>query len=147
VAYYDNWGGYSGSATLYWHFPTKWISADGLTMWCIFSATGALDSYNQVKCTLKLKTTPVMPKSLVQSTAGISIQPNPCRTVAEILFNGLKYPAEVVICNINGRHIAHLKNIRENRITWNTANLSNQVYIVTVLYGKRIMSKKFIINK
>ena len=49
---------------LAWDFPTKWISPDGLTMWCVFSGNqrraelpdGAreYDRFNIVKATLKL---------------------------------------------------------------------------------------------
>lgn len=53
VAYYDNWGGFSGEALIY-SFPTKWISADGKTMWCIFSSTGELDSFNLIKASLTI---------------------------------------------------------------------------------------------
>jgi hypothetical protein len=42
-------------------FPAKWISPDGLTLWCIFSAYGegakrginAHDKFNLVKATLE----------------------------------------------------------------------------------------------
>jgi hypothetical protein len=55
VAYYDNWGNYGSSEAFVWSFPTKWISSDGKTMWCVFSSTGELDSFNLVKATLTLK--------------------------------------------------------------------------------------------
>jgi hypothetical protein len=37
-------------------FPQKWMSADGKTMWMIFSGTGIYDSFNVIKATLTLKT-------------------------------------------------------------------------------------------
>lgn len=59
VAYYDNWGefgtGFSGEGLIY-SFPTKWISTDGKTMWCVFSGTGKFDSFNLLRATLTLKT-------------------------------------------------------------------------------------------
>jgi hypothetical protein len=64
VAYYENWGqmGNEGQG-LTCSFPAKWISADGLTLWCIFSAYGdgakqginAHDKFNLVKATLTPK--------------------------------------------------------------------------------------------
>jgi hypothetical protein len=54
VAYYENWGGFSGTEALLYSFPSKWISPDGKTMWMVFSSTGTLDSFNLVKATLKL---------------------------------------------------------------------------------------------
>jgi hypothetical protein len=64
VAYYDRWGemGREGEG-LTCSFPAKWMSADGLTLWCIFSAYGkgakqgidAHDKFNLVKATLTLK--------------------------------------------------------------------------------------------
>ena len=66
VAYYSNWGNFnSGDGyALGWEFPTKWISPDGLTMWCVFSgydSNGDLpdgarefDRFNIVKATLKI---------------------------------------------------------------------------------------------
>lgn len=67
VAYYNNWGNCNSSEegrALAWDFPTKWISPDGLTMWCVFSGNqkrdelpdGAreFDRCNIVKATLKL---------------------------------------------------------------------------------------------
>jgi hypothetical protein len=56
VAYYDNWGGFSSSEALLYVLPTKWMSADGKTMWCIFSGRGIFDSFNLVRATLTLKT-------------------------------------------------------------------------------------------
>ena len=66
VAYYNNWGNCKSKDghALAWSFPTKWISPDGLTMWCIFSGNqhrsalpdGAreFDRCNIVKATLNL---------------------------------------------------------------------------------------------
>lgn len=66
VAYYDDWGnmgkvGYG----LTCDFPQKWMSADGLTMWCVFSVYGegaktgikAHDCLNLVKVTLQRRKT------------------------------------------------------------------------------------------
>ena len=63
VAYEESWGkmGAAGSG-LNCEFPQKWMSADGLTMWCVFSVYGngakqgvkAHDQFNLVKATLKL---------------------------------------------------------------------------------------------
>jgi hypothetical protein len=44
-------------------FPQKWMSADGRTLWCVFSAYGqgakqgidAHDKFNVVKATLQLR--------------------------------------------------------------------------------------------
>jgi hypothetical protein len=59
VAYHENWGGFgtnvSGEGLLY-VFPTKWISSDGKTMWCIFSGRGEFDSFNLIRATLAVKT-------------------------------------------------------------------------------------------
>jgi hypothetical protein len=57
VAYYDNWGGFgtSGEALIY-VLPTKWMSADGKTVWCVFSSASH-DSFNLLKATLTLKPT------------------------------------------------------------------------------------------
>ncbi len=64
VAYYDNWGDMgSDSHGLNCDFPQKWMSADGLTMWCVFSVYGdgakeginAHDKFNLVKATLTLR--------------------------------------------------------------------------------------------
>jgi hypothetical protein len=56
VAYYEDWGGFGDRTALFYHCPTKWISSDGKTMWCIFSSNKELDSFNLVKATLTLKT-------------------------------------------------------------------------------------------
>lgn len=62
VAAYQNWGGFGAREALLWSFPAKWISADGKTMWCVFSAgrvrpsDALLDSFNLVKATLTLQT-------------------------------------------------------------------------------------------
>jgi len=56
VAYYKDWGGFgaAGEGLLY-SFPSKWISPDGCVMWCVFSATGELDSFNLLRCELRLR--------------------------------------------------------------------------------------------
>jgi hypothetical protein len=61
VAYYENWGrlGTNGEG-LTCEFPQKWMSADGSTLWAIFSAYGpgakqgiqAHDRFNLIKVTL-----------------------------------------------------------------------------------------------
>ncbi|HXE53652.1 MAG TPA: DUF4185 domain-containing protein [Tepidisphaeraceae bacterium] len=61
VAAYDDWGHYGKREALLWSIPTKWISADGKMMWCVFSAgrlrpsDGMLDSFNLVRMTLEVK--------------------------------------------------------------------------------------------
>jgi hypothetical protein len=64
VAYEDRWGrmGAEGEG-LTCSFPPKWMSADGLTLWCVFSVYGAgarqgidaHDRFNLVKATLTLR--------------------------------------------------------------------------------------------
>ncbi len=63
VAYYDDWGEMGpGGYGLTCSFPRKWMSADGLTMWCVFSVWGdggktgiaAHDHFNLVRATLAL---------------------------------------------------------------------------------------------
>jgi hypothetical protein len=64
VAYYEDWGqmGSAGEG-LTCDFPQKWMSTDGLTLWCVFSVYGdgakrgihAHDRFNLVKVTLSLK--------------------------------------------------------------------------------------------
>lgn len=65
IAYYENWGemGVEGE-NLSCGFPQKWMSADGLTLWSIFSVYGdgakigikAHDRFNLVKATLRPRT-------------------------------------------------------------------------------------------
>jgi Domain of unknown function (DUF4185) len=61
VAYYERWGGMGSEGEgLTCSFPRKWMSPDGLTLWCVFSAYGpgakegihAHDRFNLVKATL-----------------------------------------------------------------------------------------------
>jgi hypothetical protein len=64
VAYEEHWGdmGREGEG-LTCSFPRKWMSQDGLTLWCVFSVYGkgarqgidAHDKFNLVKATLKLR--------------------------------------------------------------------------------------------
>ncbi len=57
VAYYDNWLNLKGAGLkremLFINIPTKWISADGKTLWVIF--TGGQDRFNMVRATLSLE--------------------------------------------------------------------------------------------
>ena len=61
VVYYENWGNMgSVGEGLNCEFPSKWISTDGLTLWCVFAVYGdgakkgikAHDRFNLVKVTL-----------------------------------------------------------------------------------------------
>ena len=64
IAYEEHWGqmGADGEG-LTCTFPAKWMSDDGLTLWCVFSAYGksakqginAHDKFNLVKATLELQ--------------------------------------------------------------------------------------------
>jgi hypothetical protein len=67
IAYYENWGGMGVEGEgLSCEFPQKWMSADGLTLWCIFSAYGdgakkgikAHDRFNLVRVKLKASEQP-----------------------------------------------------------------------------------------
>lgn len=63
VGYYEDFGrmGASGEG-LVCTFPQKWMSADGLTLWCVFSCYGGSakkgiyghDRFNLIKATLDL---------------------------------------------------------------------------------------------
>ncbi len=55
VVYEDNWGNLGTTEALEYDLPTKWLSADGRTLWCVFSSTGTLDAFNLVEGTLRLK--------------------------------------------------------------------------------------------
>jgi hypothetical protein len=56
VVYYDDWGQFgSRPEGLLYTFPTKWISADGQTMYMIFSGPDMYDSFNLIKSTLTLR--------------------------------------------------------------------------------------------
>ncbi len=61
VAWYDHWGGMGPEGWgLTCSFPAKWVSADGRTLWCVFSVYGkggqsgiaAHDRFNAVKVSL-----------------------------------------------------------------------------------------------
>jgi hypothetical protein len=61
VAYYSDWGGMGSTGdALTCEFPQKWMSADGMTLWAIFSVWGesakhginAHDRFNLIKVTL-----------------------------------------------------------------------------------------------
>ncbi|MDB6088999.1 MAG: hypothetical protein JWN85_1783 [Gammaproteobacteria bacterium] len=55
VGYYDTWGNLGPESFgdyLGLRFPTKWISADGKTLWGVFSSLGRYDSFNLVKMEL-----------------------------------------------------------------------------------------------
>lgn len=63
VAYYEKWGEMAADGEgLTCTFPSKWVSPDGQTLWCVFSAYGegakrgiaAHDRFNLVKVELKL---------------------------------------------------------------------------------------------
>ncbi|HEY6483393.1 MAG TPA: hypothetical protein VIY54_07685 [Steroidobacteraceae bacterium] len=51
IAYYEDWGGYNevGGEGNGLQFPAKWISADGRTLWGVFSGTNDFDSFNIVR--------------------------------------------------------------------------------------------------
>lgn len=64
VAYEERWGGMGTDGEgLTCSFPQKWMSADGRTLWCVFSAYGpgakrgidAHEKFNLVKATLQLR--------------------------------------------------------------------------------------------
>jgi hypothetical protein len=63
VAYDNNWGGMGMAGEgLTCEFPQKWMSADGSTLWAIFSVYGegakqgikAHDRFNLIKATLSI---------------------------------------------------------------------------------------------
>lgn len=63
VAYYDDWFGAGGGCGLVYGFANKWTSADGLTMWMIFSChcdCNYHDQFNLIKATLSLASQPTL---------------------------------------------------------------------------------------
>ena len=52
VAYYSDWGNYGNREALQYGTSTKWISADGTSVWVTYSSTGDMDSFNLVEVTL-----------------------------------------------------------------------------------------------
>ncbi|MBA2564718.1 MAG: choice-of-anchor D domain-containing protein, partial [Gemmatimonadetes bacterium] len=67
VTYEDDWGGFGGEEALAYSIPTKWLGADGATLWMIFSATGVLDSFNLISGALSLRdpAVPLEPRTYV----------------------------------------------------------------------------------
>jgi hypothetical protein len=61
AATFENFGNHGRREALLWSIPAKWISADGQSLWCIYSAgrlrpqDGELDSFNLVQGTLSLR--------------------------------------------------------------------------------------------
>ena len=52
IAYYEDWAAFwpsAGGEYLGLHVPPNWISADGKTLWCIFSGVNDFDSFNVIK--------------------------------------------------------------------------------------------------
>jgi hypothetical protein len=56
VAYYDSW--IDPTTKFSFSFNQKWMSADGMQMFMVFSGIGAYDSFNVVKATLSWRTPP-----------------------------------------------------------------------------------------
>jgi hypothetical protein len=58
VGYYDNWGDLGPDSFgdyLGLRFPLKWVSADGRTLWAVFSSLHQYDSFNLVRATLTVR--------------------------------------------------------------------------------------------
>jgi hypothetical protein len=53
VAYYTQW--IDAAPKFCFEFPPKWMSADGKTLWLVFSGAGVYDSFNVIKATLTLR--------------------------------------------------------------------------------------------
>jgi Domain of unknown function (DUF4185) len=55
VGYYENWGNLKAETAgdyLSLRIPSKWISADGRTLWAVFSGLKSFDSFNVVRAVL-----------------------------------------------------------------------------------------------
>jgi hypothetical protein len=58
VGYYEDWGGLRAETTgdfLSLRIPSKWISADGRSVWAVFSGLKSFDSFNLVHGTFELR--------------------------------------------------------------------------------------------
>ncbi|MBU1197620.1 DUF4185 domain-containing protein [Candidatus Micrarchaeota archaeon] len=49
VAIFDSW---DYEPSFFYNFPSKWISANGETVWLVFSGQGSFDSFNLIQATL-----------------------------------------------------------------------------------------------
>ena len=75
VGYYNDWGKLGPESFgdyLGLRFPSKWISADGKTLWAVFSSLGQYDSFNLVKTTLTVSRS--LPR-LSSPAAGTALEP------------------------------------------------------------------------
>ena len=54
VSRHESWGNFGPGASLVFALSTKWMSADGTTVWMVFSSVGELDSFNLIRGTLNL---------------------------------------------------------------------------------------------
>lgn len=79
VAYYDTWGNYGTGEALVVDLPTKWISADGKTMWAAFSSVDTAnlpgDSFNLLKMTLSTPATGGTAPKITNPASGTVLLP------------------------------------------------------------------------
>jgi hypothetical protein len=76
VGYYDDWGNLGPESFgdyLGLHLPTKWMSADGQTLWAVFSSVGKYDAFHVVKATLRVN---VGVPQLTAPPLDTALQPN-----------------------------------------------------------------------
>ncbi|MBL7223879.1 MAG: DUF4185 domain-containing protein, partial [Candidatus Brocadiae bacterium] len=94
AAYYERWGGFDRGGALFYSLPTKWISADGTTFWCVFSSQGTLDCFNLVKGTLALAAAgPTSKAPYPPSDAIKGIEWAPKDTIIRLAKGGDNWPA------------------------------------------------------
>ncbi|HTF42406.1 MAG TPA: hypothetical protein VK641_00840 [Terriglobales bacterium] len=58
IAYYEDWAGLKAETSgdfLSLRIPSKWIGADGKTLWAVFSGLKSFDSFNLIRGTLELR--------------------------------------------------------------------------------------------
>jgi len=80
VAYYDTWGNLGTGESLGVDFSSKWISADGKTMWACYSSVNSTsfplaDSFNLIKVTLTTPAAGGTGPKITGPAAGTAFQP------------------------------------------------------------------------
>ncbi len=85
--------------------------------------------------------------SLIHSEASALLYPNPFHSSATLVLNQLLQNAELIIFNVLGEEVRHLKNISSNVISLERGNWVNGIYGYRVVQGdKMILQGKFAVQ-
>jgi hypothetical protein len=106
-----------------------------------------LNPYVPVDFAIDLSTGVENLPAVLASANSLRASPNPFHSSTAILFGNPGKSADISIYDIKGSRVAAFASVRGNSVQWNAANRPSGMYVVKAVIGKKVYTKKILLQK